>query len=81
MIIGYCYNVIPTTKTAILIGFIKNICDALRDLVPFVQFKNAKNTNGGVLLLVNLQALACNFAKSITHRWVFFTFFKLYEWY
>ena len=32
-------------------------CDALRDLVPFVQFKNrAKNTYGGVLLLVKLQA-------------------------
>ena len=31
---------------------------ALRDLVPFVQFKNAKNTHGGVLLLVKLQALS-----------------------
>ena len=26
------------------------ICDALRDLVPFVHFKNVKNTHGGVLL-------------------------------
>ena len=26
--------------------------DALRDLVPFVQFKNMKNTHGGVLILV-----------------------------
>ena len=25
-------------------------CDALRDLVPFAQFKNVKNTHGGVLL-------------------------------
>ena len=32
----------------------REICDALRDLVPFVQFK--KNTHGGVLLLVKLQA-------------------------
>ena len=32
--------------------------DALRDLVPFVQFKNVENTRGGVLLLVKLQALA-----------------------
>ena len=32
---------------------------ALRDLVPFLQFKNVKNTHGGVLLLVKLQALAC----------------------
>ena len=27
------------------------ICDALRNLVQFVQLKNAKNTHGGVLLL------------------------------
>ena len=33
-------------------------CDALRDLVPFVQFKNVKNTHGGVLILVKLQASA-----------------------
>ena len=32
------------------------ICDVLRDLVPFAQFKNMKNTHGGVLLLVKLQA-------------------------
>ena len=32
--------------------------DALRDLVPFVQFKNVENTRGRVLLLVKLQALA-----------------------
>ena len=28
-----------------------SIRDALRDLVPFVQFKNVKNTHGGMLLL------------------------------
>ena len=27
------------------------IFDALRDLVPFVQFKNVKNTHGAVLIL------------------------------
>ena len=32
----------------------------LRDLVPFVQFKKRGNTHGGVLILVKLQALACN---------------------
>ena len=48
------------------------ICGALRDLVPFVQLKNVKNTHRGVLLLV-----ACNFTKSNTPPWVFFTFFKL----
>ena len=31
-------------------------CDVLRDLVPFEQF-NMKNTHGGVLILVKLQAL------------------------
>ena len=34
------------------------ICDVLRDLVAFVQFKNVKNTHGGELLLVKLQAEA-----------------------
>ena len=28
--------------------------DALRDLVPFVQLKNVKNTHGWVLLLLKL---------------------------
>ena len=32
------------------------ICDALRDLVPFVQFKKRENTHGRVLLLLKLQA-------------------------
>ena len=32
------------------------ICDALRDLVPFVQFKKLECTHEGVLLLVKLQA-------------------------
>ena len=39
-------------------------CDALRDLVPFVQFKKRENTHGGVLILGGM----------------FFTFFKLYKW-
>ena len=51
------------------------------DWVPFVQFKKRENTHGGVLLLVQLQVLACNFNNSdITPR-VFFTFFELYIWY
>ena len=56
-------------------------CDALRDLVPFVQFKKRESTHGGVLILVKLQTSACNFTKSNTSPWVFFTFFKLYKWY
>ena len=34
------------------------IYDALRDLVPFVQFKKGENTHGGVFLSVKLQALS-----------------------
>ena len=43
--------------------------------------KNVKNTHGGVVLLVTLQTKACNFIKSNTPPWVFFTFIKLYKWY
>ena len=32
------------------------ICDALRDLLPFVQFKKLEYTHEGVLLLVKLHA-------------------------
>ena len=45
------------------------------------NLKNVKNTHGGVLILVTLQALACNFTKSNTPLWGFFTFFKLYQRY
>ena len=31
--------------------------------------------------LLKLQAKACNFTKSNTPPWVFFTFLKLYKWY
>ena len=48
------------------------IYGALRDLVPFVQFKNVKNTHGGVLFLVK-------FTEINTPPWVFFTFLKLYN--
>ena len=36
--------------------------------------------HGGVLHLVKLQAEACNFTKSNTPPWIFFTFFKLNKW-
>ena len=45
------------------------------------NLKNVNNTHGRVLLLVTLQAKACNFTKSNTSPWAFFTFFKLYKWY
>ena len=40
-----------------------------------------KNIYRGVLLLVKLQALACNITKSNTPLWVFSTFFKQQKWY
>ena len=39
------------------------------------NLKNVKNTYGGMLLLVKLQA------KSNTPQWLFFTFLKSYKWY
>ena len=41
--------------------------------------KNVKNTQGGVLLSVKLQAIACNFTKSNTPPWVFSTFFWIVQ--
>ena len=57
------------------------ICDALRDFVPFIQFKNMKKTHRGVLLLVKLQAKGRDFSESNTPPLVFFTFFNLYKRY
>ena len=54
-------------------------CDALRDLVPLVQFKKCENIHGGVLILVKLQVSACNFTKINTPPWVFFTCFELHK--
>ena len=48
-------------------------------LYHYYNLKNVKKTHGGALLLVKLQAEACNFAKSNTTPWVFFMFFKLYK--
>ena len=41
------------------------------------NLKNAKNTHGGVLLLVKLQAKACNLTKSNTPPWVFSRFLNI----
>ena len=45
----------------------RNICDALRDLVPFAQFKEMKNSHTGVFLLVKLQALATLVKVTLLH--------------
>ena len=44
--------------------FLSNICDALRDWVPFAQFQKRENTHGGMLLLVKLQAKATKSRKA-----------------
>ena len=43
-------------------------CDALRNLVPFVQFKNQKKNNEEVLLLVKLQAKWSNTLKQLVGK-------------
>ena len=43
------------------------------------NLKNVKNTHGGVLILVKLQASACNFTNINTPPWVFSTSFKLHK--
>ena len=48
-----------------------SICDALRDLVPLVQFKKPEKHPWR----------SVNFSKVNTTPWVFFTLFKLYQWY
>ena len=56
-------------------------CDALRNIVPLYNLKNVKITHGVLLLLVKLQVELCNFTKSNTSPWVFFTFLKMYKLY
>ena len=41
----------------------------------FYSLKNVKRTHAGVLILVKLQAQACNFTKIYTPPWVFFHVF------
>ena len=58
--------------------FVQTLCPIWYDLY---NLKNLKNTHRGALLLVKLQASACNFTKSKTLSCAFFTFFRLYNWY
>ena len=62
----------------LLLGSFINICDVLRDLVPFVQFEKREKHPWGSITFSRL--LACKFAKSNPLAWVF-TFFKLYKWF
>ena len=54
--------------------------DALHDLVSIVQFKKREIHPWRSITFSN-RLVACNFTKSNTPPWVFFTFFKLYKWY
>ena len=45
------------------------------------NLKNLKNTHGGVLLIVKLQAEGSNFTESNTLPLVFSIFFKFCKWY
>ena len=56
----------------------RRIWDALRDLVPFVQFKKREKKHMEEDYL-KLQASACIFTKSNTLPWELFTFFKWYQ--
>ena len=49
--------------------------DALHNLVPLVQFKKRKNTNGGVISSV-ARARPATLLKENSPPWMFFTFFK-----
>ena len=42
-------------SSSVVVGVAAMCCDALHNLVPFVQFKNVKNIIGGVLLSGSLQ--------------------------
>ena len=53
--------------------------DTLRVLLPFAQFKKCEELPWRSVIL--LKASACNFTKSNTLSWVFFAFFKSFQWY
>ena len=62
-------------------AFINQICDALCDLVIFLQFKKRGKDPWRSVNFSKTAGLACNFAKINTPPWVFSTFFKLYKCY
>ena len=43
------------------------------------NLKDVKNSHGGLILLVKLQAQACNITKSNTPPWAFFIFLKIVQ--
>ena len=59
----------------------QNIFGALGDLVPFVQFKKGEKHPWKSATFSKVAGKACDFTKSNALPWVFFTVFKLYQWY
>ena len=62
-----------------IVFLVKSICDVLRDLVPFVQYKKLENHLWRSVTFNKLQARACNFNKGNIPPWVFFTFLNWYQ--
>ena len=58
------------------------ICDALRDLIPFVQFKKREKHRWRSVTLTKIagQKLATLLKAKLLHE-CFSCFFKLYKWY
>ena len=70
----------PKSSLAPVIKFyLKNysICDALRDLIPFVQYK--KREKHPWRSVAFSKVVVCDFTKSNTLSWVFYTFCTLYK--
>ena len=61
--------------TSILVSIDSFLCDALRDLVPFEQFKKREKHLWGSFTFRK----AYNATKTSFPPWVFFTFFELYK--
>ena len=61
----YCNAV---SSLILILGLVFNIGDALHGFVPFVQFEKREKHRWRIVIFI-----ACNFTKSNTPPWVFFT--------
>ena len=69
----------PELKSCVIYMCTVYIWDNLRDLTPFSKFKKRRKHLCRSVTFSKLQDLACDFTRSNTLRWVFFTFFKWYQ--
>ena len=78
-------SILVSQKSCCHLFFISHVLMANSDMMfcaiwyYLYNFKNVKNTYGGVLLLVKFRLLPWNFTKSNTPPWVFFTLLKLHK--